>query len=592
LGAMSSVVLIVVDALRADHLGCYGGRESRTLAMDAFAHRGVVFRNAIAQAPWTRPSVASLFTGLYPSQHGLVDRVRNVRKGRVNVSALDPAIPTLAELLAGSGVVTAAFLGGNANLKPVFGLTRGFSHVDWEATTDGSLVCETLERYLTGNDEEAAGRESFLYLHLMDVHHCLPEAIPSRLDRGVDLALVAENQSDLRGYYAEGVQRVDGHVGRILDLLERRGILDDAMVVLTADHGEELAEHGAMLAHGRTLYRELVRVPLVVRLPRDAHGGDVIDLPVQLIDLFPTILEHCSVPPVATPGASLLPLIAGRTRPAGPYGFSELLRRDRYAQSVVTPDHHFIVSFQLEEVPDASPADLEPGAGVKIEGLPVGSGSFAATKVSLKPDGASKIRGPVQAVDPDAGTLTVMGLEMQVGVGTHLTGLEREPIAPSDLRVGQTVSATFVTDPDGTRIAIDINRRKPGGKCKIEGTIQGVRDLGEGLRGITVFGIEIPVDGVGVSASWRDKDSYRSKADGLARVMAGEWGERRTELYDHRADPGEVENLADEHPGVVMELETALAMWTASLASASRPAAAVDVDTETLGQLRRMGYVD
>lgn len=588
---MPHVLLIVVDALRADHLGCYAGSDRGTPNMDRLAREGVLFSNAISQSSWTRPAVASLMTGLYPSQHRLVDRPGNVRKGLASVAGLDHATTTLAELLAAAGYETAAFLGGNANLKPMFGLTRGFARSHWRPTTDGALLFEDFERWL----REESPERSFSYLHFMDVHHPLPaEIIPSRLDRGLDLRAVRESMAELAAHYAESVRQVDGHVGRVLAALTSAGRLDDTWIVLTADHGEELMEHGAMLAHGRALYRELVRVPLVMRLPGEIPAGVVIDPPVQLIDLVPTMAERLGLAPPNVPGQSLGSLIRGVAAAAHPVAFSELLKGDRYIQSVTTPTHQLIVSYLFEEDGRGSPADLEPGLSVRVKGQPMRGGGFLATKVSIGPDKRTKLRGTVEHVDRGAGSMTAMGLTFRIDEETEFVGLDKAPFSPNELNVGDKVSATLDGDgAGGPLVASKVSRRKGGGKSSIGGRIERVQDLESGLRSITVLGLDVLVSHEAYVGMARERTRKAPRTDALSRVLAGDFLRREAELYDVADDPLQTRNIVDVRLDIAQELEAALAAWTQSLATGERSAGeTVDLDPETLEQLRLMGYVD
>ncbi|MGH3921348.1 MAG: sulfatase-like hydrolase/transferase, partial [Pseudonocardiaceae bacterium] len=416
---VSRVVFVLVDALRADHVGWYAQRDVGTPTFDRLASQGVVFANAVAQFPSTRGSVSSIFTGLYPSQHGLVDRVGEVKRGTLSVAGLDGGAPTLAEFLAGAGHVTAAFVGGNANLKPIFGLTRGFLHVEYLPTTDGSVLVDRFERFVRAGLPERA----FCYLHLMDVHNPLPDqVIPSRLDDGLDLSTVEERMEQLLEYYAASVRLVDRHIARVVQALGAAGVLDDTLLIVTADHGEEHLEHGAMLAHGRSLYRELVHVPLIVRLPGGAFAGTVVDRPVQLIDLMPTILETAGCPRPDLAGRLLLPAIRGEDGNAAPPAFSELPRKDRYCQSATTSTHQLIVSYLWEEITAVSLADLKPGVMVNCKGQLIQGGSLLPTKFSLIPEKPPRIRGPVDAVDAETRSLTVLGVSFRTDDTTSWLG--------------------------------------------------------------------------------------------------------------------------------------------------------------------------
>lgn len=586
---MCHVVLIVVDALRADHVGCYADEDLGTPNIDRLAREGVRFSNAISQASWTRPSVASLMTGLYPSQHGLVDRWK-LEDGEMTAAALDTSIPTLSEVLAAGGYATAAFLGGNANLKPLFGITRGFSHFVWRPTNDGAVLVGEFERWLGGKPPERA----FAYVHLMDVHDPLPATIiPSRLDRGVDPELVAAGTNELRAHYRASIRKADRHVGEVLRALEHAHRLEDAWVIVTADHGEELHEHGAMLAHGRTLYRELLHVPLVMRLPRRARASTIVDAPVQLIDLFPTVLDYLGRPPLDVTGRSLVALLRGEVVDGGP-AFSELLRRDRYGQSVTTRAHQFIETYLFEEVRRVSPADLKPAVSVEVKGQAVAGGPFVATKVSFKQQGRWNVRGAVEAIDPRAGSLTAMGLSFEIDEATELVGLDKRSFALGVLEVGDRVSVNFRPASDGRRLATKVKRRKRGGKSKIAGVIERVRKLDGEMRVLTVLGIDVAVpDSTRLSALRQRKEKKDDMGDARSRVLRGEVIGVERELYDIQADPAEARNIVEERSELRREMEELLSDWAHSIASRA-PAAAedVEVDPETLEQLQLMGYVD
>jgi hypothetical protein len=428
----------------------------------------------------------------------------------------------------------------------------------------------------------------------MDVHHPLPaEIIAGRLDRGVDLDLLEETTRELLQSYARAVRRVDEHLRRVLAALERAGRLDDSLVVVTADHGEELGERGAVLAHGRTLYPELIRVPLFARFPDREFAGVVVPEPVQLVDLVPTVLDHLGFRPAELPGRSLLPLVRGESPNGSGPAFSELMRRDRYAQSATTSTHQLIKTYVLEEASDLHGNDLAPGLVVSVKGQPIQGGPFLATKIGLKRAGDQKVRALVEGVDAGAGRLGAMGMQFEVASDAELVGFDGQPLAFADLAPGDKVSIRF-SDHGGRHVATRIARRKTGGKSKVVGTVEAVRDVGEGVRAILVLGIEVAVrSDMPVGALREKRPGKLDWGDGLTRVLAGEIIEARTELYDLEADPAATRDVASEQPAVAQELETALALWTASIAAGSGgPLGSVEVDAETLDQLRRMGYVD
>lgn len=483
---MTNVLLICIDALRADYLGCYGRPDNLTPHIDALARHGVTFRNAISQASWTRPSVASLFTSLYPSQHGLTE----LTKGTALAAALDPAVPTLAELFAAGGDRTAAFAAQNANLRPLFGLPRGFAEFHMLPTKDGAVVIDEFDRWVASGPEVPW----FCYVHLMDVHYTHSTAIiTSRLDRGLDLQLVNESVEELLNHYARAVNRADDYVGRTVDTLHDTRLYDDSWIVVTADHGEELMEHGALLAHGRTLYEELLRVPLIIKLPRQRHAGSVVDEVVEAIDLMPTLLDGAGlyVPP-GFQGTSLLPLIVGdrsATR-ATRQTFSELVKPDRYVQALRTQRYKYIRTYHFEPIKESSARDLSPGLSVRVKGKAIQNGPFMATSVSVKHGGgAGKLRGPVERIDPDARELAVLGVPISVEDEAAITDSDGARISLVDLQVGELVTVTLSPAHSGQWCATELAPKKPGGKLKVRGVIEQAEDLPGSVRRITVSGV-------------------------------------------------------------------------------------------------------
>jgi len=334
--AGAPVVIVVVDTLRADGLGLYGYRRETSAALDDWAERGAVFEHAFTTAPWTLPSVASLFTGRYPAAHGSGRAkipVADGRSRRVFVS-LDPSVPRLAAILSAAGYDTAAFV-TNTFLRPGFGLTDGFDTYDHERNRSvGKRRADVMvDRALAWIDERAPDTPWFLVLHLLDPHQPYdpppvsagrftgdyrgalespigPESgLVRRVKRGV-IELDAADRAFVRAVYDEEVAFVAEQTARLLDGLAERRVLDRGLVLLTADHGEEFFDHGA-LEHGHTLYQELLRVPFVF-WGRGVRAGSRAE-PVSLVDVVPTILEAIGMTsPAGVDGVSLWPLLADR----------------------------------------------------------------------------------------------------------------------------------------------------------------------------------------------------------------------------------------------------------------------------------------
>jgi arylsulfatase A-like enzyme len=322
-----NVLVYLVDTLRSDRLGCYGNHRPTSPRTDSLAADGVLFTNAVAESSWTRTSVASLLTGLAPRRHGVYGRL----------DALHDDATTMAGLLRAAGYETAGFV-TNGNVAPSLGFGRGFDVYELlpAAIIPGSdgVVREplprsddlylTARRWLRGWD----GRKPFfLYLHAADPHG--PYLPPARFRRRLGVpeedaragsqwhlndleARRAPVQEDtparVMSLYDAEIAHNDHYFGRVLAELKRRGLYDDALIVFVADHGEEFYEHGGW-EHGKTLYREVVEIPLIVKLPGRALAGARLDRPAQLGDVLPTLLARLGL--AAPPNLDGVDLLAG-----------------------------------------------------------------------------------------------------------------------------------------------------------------------------------------------------------------------------------------------------------------------------------------
>ncbi len=286
------VLLITIDTLRADHLGCYGYRAGATPAMDALAKQSAKFEHAFAPVPLTLPSHAALLTGTYPFYNGVRDQPG---------FRLPDDIPTLAEYFLREGYATAAVLGSPV-LSSRFGLSRGFEDYDdrfgvstreQEAGLPnikrpaGSVVRLALE-WLDGH---APGKPFFLWLHFYDPHlpYRPPEPFRSRFAA--------------RPYDGE-IAYTDSALATLFAGLRRRGLFDTSVIALTADHGEGLGDHGES-THGYFIYDSTLRVPLLVK-PASTTGAREIKTCVSLVDLAPTLLRLAGIPvPSSTQGMDM-----------------------------------------------------------------------------------------------------------------------------------------------------------------------------------------------------------------------------------------------------------------------------------------------
>ncbi|MEM7308034.1 MAG: sulfatase [Planctomycetota bacterium] len=319
------VVFILLDALHAEHLSHLGNGRETTPHLDALAAEGVSFPTAFAPAPYTLATVSSILTGRLPDVHGLVD------KG----ATLLPEEVTLAELLQRGGYRTFAAV-GNLNGSSIFGCEQGFEHytevfrpgdgrsVDVEFEGDQYHYAKAVDyppivaRWLADGAAEG-DRPPFLYLHILEPHepYSPPEAFRARfVDPGYDgpyragdsaaliqgrrgnLPFEDEDKEAVEALYDANLAHSDAVVGEILGMLDEAGILDEALIVVTSDHGEAFWQHGEQ-GHNTTLYDEMLRVPLIVRFPAGAKGVPAGARPAALVspmDLLPSFSEWLDLP--------------------------------------------------------------------------------------------------------------------------------------------------------------------------------------------------------------------------------------------------------------------------------------------------------
>lgn len=373
-GARPNVLLISIDTLRADHLGCYGYHRDTSPNLDAFARESVLFERAIAPTSWTLPSHMTMLTGLGISAHGACDERLWARKD-VHGEFIRPPLRgrSVAEALKAAGYATAGFYTFGF-LSPALGFGSGFDtwerlgknlfsqdelrdelyalrvanetealrsffdeHADLLDARKRSSpeVVERANSWLSDHVEKRADQPFFLFLHLYDVHD--PYSPPPAFDRfsdptysgSVDGSITGEqypcrfgvppraDQEQLAALYDGGIAYVDSEVQRVLDHLRALDLEENTLVVVTADHGEEFFEHGDA-GHRRQLYMESVHVPLMMRWPGHLPAGRRIGGTVGLADVAPTILAATGARRLnAMTGTDLLPIARGERGSSG-----------------------------------------------------------------------------------------------------------------------------------------------------------------------------------------------------------------------------------------------------------------------------------
>lgn len=307
-----NVVLITIDTLRADHCSAYGYERQTTPFLDELASRSTVFENAYATSSWTAPSMASLFTALYPRSHGVVTGF--YRRGEVvGQDYLSDDFETLVEVLARNGYETFG-VSTNAHLTARTGFAQGFdvlAELWWEPAAAAN------EKALLLRDRLRAANPYFLWVHYFDPHAPYEAQEPwfsayRRLRKdggqsapeGAALPTVG-GLADFIDKYDSEINHVDASIRKLFAELD---LESKSLVVITADHGEAFLEH-ATLTHGQSLFEEEIRVPLILHTPGQVRTQRVTSR-VSLVDLYPTILDAVRVAtPAGLAGVSLLPAI-------------------------------------------------------------------------------------------------------------------------------------------------------------------------------------------------------------------------------------------------------------------------------------------
>ena len=302
------IVLITLDTTRADRLGCYGYGGETTPNLDRFAKEAVVYTRAYSTTSWTFPAHASLFTGKFTASHGMrYDPEGSLsftsavpgpeRWNKIRVHGLGQGERTLAAILSEAGYSTGAVVAGPW-LKRVMGLDDGFGHYDDDgiASINGRPAPQVTDRALAWIAENA-DPSLFLFLNYFDPHRPLKahRKFIRELPAGGGSKAPKDERSQL--YDAE-IRFMDHHLGRLFQGLRRLDRYERSWIIVTADHGELLGEHG-LIGHGNTLHEEVVHVPLIVKYPSGESPTGTDDSEVQLVDVFATILDRLelAVPP-------------------------------------------------------------------------------------------------------------------------------------------------------------------------------------------------------------------------------------------------------------------------------------------------------
>ena len=468
------LVIYLVDTLRADHTTPYGYARETTPELAAFAKDAVVFETAIAQASWTKPAVASILTSQLPGRHRAV-QLRDM---------LDSGHTTLAEMLQAKGFSTGAAIANSVIYATGTNFEQGFDYFAGlhgpgdrpSKAVDADVVVDAALGFL----DARRGFPRFLYVHTMDPH--VPYGSPAPFDRKFDPhPAPGREAADPRSDYQEPLDRdrliaqYDGAVafgdrefGRFIRELKSRGLYDRATIVFVADHGEEFLDHGQW-THGKTVFDELIRVPLVVKFPGRRHAGARVKQQVQAVDILPTALEALGLPVPSTPviaGRPLQAVIAGNA--PEPPAVSEISHRGYVAHGMRTSKDKYVQRFS----PDEDELYFDLAADPKEQ----------TNRVDQARERVRFLKGGLEAAmvpNPFRHTLRFEGgdaYEIRLKTGGWFEGVEATAFGPEDRYAiegnGRKLLVTVKPRPDRPReIAFAV--RPMGAPVELEGTRRG-----------------------------------------------------------------------------------------------------------------------
>ncbi|MCU0663111.1 MAG: sulfatase, partial [Myxococcota bacterium] len=312
-----NAIVLLIDTLRADRLSAYGKTRVKSPVFDKLAGESTVFDNCQAVSNWTKPSCATVLTGMHPDSH----------KTRGHASVLGKSVKMASDIYRGAGFATGAFI-ANGYLATEFGFNRGWNQyvnfIRENKNSQAESVFKTALEFIAANKD----KPFFTYIQTIDPH--VPYDPPDEdlkiydanpyegpvanrstgnllenIKRG-RVTMQPRDKQRLIALYDGEVTYHDRHLGHFLDALSKLGVLDDTVILITADHGEEFFEHDSV-GHGHTLYQELIHVPLALRAPGIVPAGKRIETPVSLTDVLPTVLEATGVEvPKHVEGRSLI----------------------------------------------------------------------------------------------------------------------------------------------------------------------------------------------------------------------------------------------------------------------------------------------
>jgi choline-sulfatase len=575
------VILISIDTLRSDHLPAYGYKGITTPNIDALRADSILYEKAYSHVPLTLPSHTSILTGMLPADHGVRDNVGY---------RLADSIPTVQELLKKNGYATGAAVSAFV-LRRETRLSRGFDFYDDEVKAmagenligrvqrDGRETWKTAQKWI----DAQGSKPFFFFLHLYDPH--TPYTPPEPY-----FGMYAN-------HYDGEIAYVDSVIGSVVADLKEKGLYDKALIIVLSDHGEGLSEHGEE-EHGLLLYREDLQVPLMVKLPGQRKAGASVKTPVQLVDVFPTILERTATPPPSTGhriGQSLLSFLDGGPvrsiyaesyYPRFHFGWSDL-------HSLIDGDNHYIRSpqpelFDLAADPGEKKNILQDNrrAYIKLRDAIEPFVKGATAPVNIDPEEAAKLAalGYVgSTVDTSNGAVladpkSMMGAfhDIRVAYTLYRDGKEPEALALTNQLLAGNPQITDLWDLK-SKILFKMGREHD--------SIEAAKD---GLRHVPTA-IALLYDVANLALKMGDLDTAQQHAEIAAKIEPGEAHDILSRIWMRRNDVKKaeaeaklaVETAHDPTDPLIMlggierargNLPAALAYYQRALASSAKSA--------------------
>ncbi len=595
------VILIVADALRADALSAYGA-EQPTPHIDSIGAQGWIVSDNMSTSSWTLPAMASLWTGREPALHGV----------RTSAGVLTDDIPVLTEQLKGQGYRTAAVI-SNPILDPSRGFARGFDVIrrdtheaqaslfwvmrfnrwaqkqgwisgpnakrkpilpllgasGWYARRSGYVAADEVTDDALALIDDLGSAGFFLYVHYFDPHDpYLPHPVPIAWN---EPECTPDNLDSLREDYAGEVAYLDQHIGRLLEGLEARGLRDQALILFTADHGEEFLDHGSW-RHRASLYDELVRVPLLVSLPSTSRPVGFTPEDVSLVDVAPTILDILGMPPLkGARGRSLnTPPLSSDQAPQTPLvRFADRIEEQHWLASVRRGSQTWILTMPRAAAPSPSLARRW------LERLDQNAVQRHSSDAWVIPAAFA-----TQAMD-EAGALRILP-------GDYERPILRTPSWQTPAE-GLVCATATVAGSEG-QLALLIEEQTPEGWRPVPGSRLAITHTDAAssevrtppvavAAGTTVRLATMPIEPLAPTTHWEIADAQLSLDDPLLLFQV--------ELYDVAVDPEQQHDIFPGPPGAWEETVRLLLNYLASGEGDTERT----LDPEELDRLRAMGYL-